>query len=157
MVSPTHRPNSVCFPCNSSALSLQEVGDNKESRNHTNVPRVMKNCESFEFLAPLFAQASSPRWGNLSRGCISSSNGSVEWPTYEHHSPEPRRWENTHLRRWIRHLPLCRSDHRSGRGSLGRSCFTTREKDQLGLSKDHGSAPAPGFPMKRERICTGGI
>ena len=23
MVSPTHRPKSVCFPCNSSALSLE--------------------------------------------------------------------------------------------------------------------------------------
>ena len=78
MVSPTHRPNSVCFPCNSSALSLQEIRDDKGWRNQANEPRVMKNCESFEFLAPLFAQASSPRWGNLSRGCISSSNGSVE-------------------------------------------------------------------------------
>lgn len=27
MVSPTHRPNSVCFPCNSSARSLRGVSD----------------------------------------------------------------------------------------------------------------------------------
>jgi len=78
MVSPTHRPNSVCFPCNSSALSLREVSDNKGRRNRTNEPRVMKNCESLEFLVPSFAQATRPRCGNLSRGCISSSNGSVE-------------------------------------------------------------------------------
>ena len=77
MVSPTHRPNSVCFPCNSSALSLQAVSDSKNWGNQGDQPRVMKNCESLEFLAPLFAQATSPRWGNLSRGCISSSNCSV--------------------------------------------------------------------------------
>ena len=78
MVSPTHRPNKVCFPCSSSALSLQVIGDNEERRSQANEPRVMKNCESLEFLVPLFAQATSPRWGNLSRGCISSSNGSAE-------------------------------------------------------------------------------
>jgi len=78
MVSPMHLPNSVCFPCNSSALSMQEVNGNNEWWNQANEPRVMKNCESLEFLAPLFAQATSPRWGNLSRGCISSSNGSAE-------------------------------------------------------------------------------
>lgn len=77
MVSPTHRPNSVCLPCNSSALSLQVIGDGEDWWNQGDQPSVMKNCESFEFLAPLFAQATSPRWGNLSRGCISSSNGSV--------------------------------------------------------------------------------
>jgi hypothetical protein len=78
MVSPTHRPNNVCFPCNSSALSLPAISESKDRQNQGDKPRVMKNCESLEFLLPLFAQATSPRWGNLSRGCVSSSNGSVE-------------------------------------------------------------------------------
>ena len=40
-------------------------------------PSVMKNCESFVFLVPLLAMATSPRCAKRSRGWISSSNGSA--------------------------------------------------------------------------------
>ena len=80
-VSPTTLPNSVCFPCSSSARSGVEPRSSvppHSRRQRGHVPSVIKNWDSFEFLVPLFAITTSPRCANRSRGCTSSSNGSAD-------------------------------------------------------------------------------
>ena len=56
----------------------------------------MKNCESFEFFAPLFAIPTRPRCAKRRRGCISSSKGSDPHAEDEHHARQSKE-EKAHV------------------------------------------------------------